>query len=184
MKRESLIKGILSALVIGILFGTAFFLLNNHSAEKFVVSNQNPIVYHDARETLPDDSKKEATVSNILLGSAEIGDKTLNLVENADYSLLKDNLSVTHGMNIGKAGFTYVYAFENNVANAEKSGISITFNEEKHMYTLVKKYQFNNENEVTLQDYDASGKMVLYYQKTDEYGLLDEYEAMLFKEVE
>lgn len=184
MKKGSLVKGFLAALIIGVLFGAAFFLYFQHDRGNFIVSEQRPIAYHDRQEN-PDESilQEQTVTSGKLVGNLKIGDKTLGLTEKADYYLLKDNVSVVEGAKFGEPGLVYLYAFENNVKDSRNKSISVTVDTESYIYNYVAVYELNNETEVELQNYGIANGIVLYYQKTSEYGLQDKYEAMVFEEV-
>lgn len=183
MKRESLLRGFSITLIIGVLFGTAFFLYFRFNRETLVIENQKPLAYFDEQSTNLS-SDEDTAVSNVLFGSVEIGDKTLDLTENAGYSYLKNAASVTHGAKFGDVGLTYLYVFENNISDITDKGVCITIDDKSYTYKYVAKYELNNETEVTLQDYNVARGVVFYYQKAEKYGISDKYEALVFEEVE
>jgi hypothetical protein len=190
MKRNEIITNvIIIPLVLGVVFSIAFFLFFNANSDIVLpVSQGTSFAYHDEHSNgsdVVDKSSVDEFSSNDNIGSLTIGDVSLTVKYNADYSnnlgcvSLEDN-----GSALGEIGCSYLSAYAGDIKGIDTDKtLNINSVLGDYQYKYVDEYSADNEYELLSNSPKIEKGLVIYYQQSNGAGLSSKYKALVFEEV-
>jgi hypothetical protein len=191
MKKNDVITNvIIIPLVLGLVFGIAFFLFFKANTDIVLPVNDGTVfAYHDQRSSssdVVDKSSLDELVSNDNIGTLTTGKTTLNVKYDADYSNTVGSVSLNdNGCRFGDVGYTYLYAYSGDIKAIDTDDVlSVDSIFGKYKYEYVEQYTANSEYELLSDSPKVKKGLVIYYCESDGAGLSSKYKALVFEEVE
>lgn len=118
------------------------------------------------------------------LGTLSFGVTSLKLYDVPSYASLENGATIESGVGIGDIGCTYIKVFQNNTKTLLNGDIIITTEADEHYYTFVESVDAKSEYAVKQLNPELKRCIILYYQKSNGLGFSNEYEALIYKEVQ
>ena len=175
MKRNTLIKGLILPLALGLISGVAFFFYTDSSLVNYAQEAVGEIAYFDC---------DESSAQNEIVGEISFADKKLDVRKNCDYSYMINSASFTHGSLPGQPGIGYFQVLEKDINGVKSSPVKLSYGKEEHSYRFISSFDCKNESDVFLHFVSVNNGIVLYCRASADYGLKDGYTALVFEEAE
>lgn len=186
MKKDILSKGILIPFCIGIVVTIAVFCTFLGMRNFIPVNNNTAIAYFDNGEDNKSNNIDASTQlkENQIIGDLYFSEIKLNIRYKSEYSDMANSVSVVDGSLFDKAGICYIEVLKNLIPNVETQNAIVTVGNDSNRYRYVETISANNRNDIMLYNGKVKKGIVLFYQKTEQYGFSSKYEAMVFEEVQ
>lgn len=191
MRKNDIIAGIIIIpIVLGIVFGIAFFLFFRGNADVLLPIHEGTVfAYHDEQSSsndIVDKSAMQELKSNDNIGTMMSGDISLIIKYDSDYSNLLNSVSLEKGSNaFGDTGCAYLNVYAANIDDIDKNEtLSVESIFGNYKYRYVRELTADSEYGILTYSPNMSKGLIIYYQLSDGAGLSSEYKALVFEEAE